>query len=554
MRRLALGIGCVLALAGAAQAQVQVLTATRVHTSDPDRPVVEALAWDATGRVLAVGDAKALLARYPDAKRIDAAGKTVIPGLIDAHGHVMGLGYALMRVDLVDARDKAEVIARLRAYEKQLPPNAWLLGSGWDQNDWPEKAFPTAADLDAAFPERPVWLERVDGHAGWANSAALRAAATKAVRPLKGDWQPDGGRIERIEGKPSGVFVDAAMSLVHAVVPAPDTAYRQQALEKALQAAVRNGLTGVHDMGVSREDLALMVQFADEQRLPLRIDAYADGDGAALADLCARGPYGHAGGRLQMRGVKLYADGALGSRGAALLEDYSDDPGNRGLLVTEPGALEAAMRKAHGCGVQVATHAIGDRGNRLVLDAYQRVLGGTAKTDHRWRIEHAQVVAPEEFPRFAELGVIASMQPTHATSDMPWAQDRLGPVRIAGAYAWQRMQANGVKLALGSDFPVESVDPRRGLHAAVTRQDAHGHPAGGWKAAERLSAAEALRGFTADAAWAAHDERDVGRLAPGFRADFVVLDEDPLAVPGEQLDDLHVRSTWVDGKPVYEVK
>ncbi|MGR4874982.1 amidohydrolase [Pseudoxanthomonas sp. LARHCG66] len=554
MRRLALGIGCVLALAGAAQAQVQVLTATRVHTSDPDRPVVEALAWDATGRVLAVGDAKALLARYPDAKRVDATGKTVIPGLIDAHGHVMGLGYALMRVDLVDARDKAEVIARLRAYEKQLPPNAWLLGSGWDQNDWPEKAFPTAADLDAAFPERPVWLERVDGHAGWANSAALRAAAAKTVRPLEGDWQPDGGRIERIEGKPSGVFVDAAMSLVHAVVPAPDTAYRQQALEQALQAAVRNGLTGVHDMGVSREDLALMVQFADEQRLPLRIDAYADGDGAALADLCARGPYGHAGGRLQMRGVKLYADGALGSRGAALLEDYSDDPGNRGLLVTEPGALEAAMRKAHGCGVQVATHAIGDRGNRLVLDAYQRVLGGTAKTDRRWRIEHAQVVAPEEFPRFAELGVIASMQPTHATSDMPWAQDRLGPVRIAGAYAWQRMQANGVKLALGSDFPVESVDPRRGLHAAVTRQDAHGHPAGGWRAAERLSAAEALRGFTADAAWAAHDERDVGRLAPGFRADFVVLDEDPLAVPGEQLDDLHVRSTWVDGKPVYEVK
>lgn len=554
MRRLALGIGCALALAGAAQAQVQVLTARRVHTSDPDRPVVEALAWDATGRVLAVGDAKALLARYPDAKRVDATGKTVIPGLIDAHGHVMGLGYALMRVDLVDARDKAEVIARLRAYEKQLPPNAWLLGSGWDQNDWPEKAFPTAADLDAAFPERPVWLERVDGHAGWANSAALRAAAAKAVHPLEGDWQPDGGRIERIEGKPSGVFVDAAMSLVHAVVPAPDTAYRRQALEKALQAAVRNGLTGVHDMGVSREDLALMVQFADEQRLPLRIDAYADGDGAALADLCARGPYGHAGGRLQMRGVKLYADGALGSRGAALLEDYSDDPGNRGLLVTEPGALEAAMRKAHGCGVQVATHAIGDRGNRLVLDAYQRVLGGTAKTDHRWRIEHAQVVAPEEFPRFAELGVIASMQPTHATSDMPWAQDRLGPVRIGGAYAWQRMQANGVKLALGSDFPVESVDPRRGLHAAVTRQDAHGHPAGGWRAAERLSAAEALRGFTADAAWAAHDERDVGRLAPGFRADFVVLDEDPLAVPGEQLDDLHVRSTWVDGKPVYEVE
>lgn len=554
MRYLVWGIGGLLAFAGAAQAQVQVVTAKRVHTSDPAQPVAEAMAWDARGRILALGGAKELLARYPDAVRIDAAGKTVIPGLIDAHGHVMGLGYALMRADLVDAQDKAEVIGRLRAFEKQLPPNAWLLGGGWDQNDWPGKTFPTAADLDAAFPDRPVWLERVDGHAGWANSAALRVVAAKSPRPLGGDWQPDGGRIERVDGKPSGVFVDAAMVLVNAVVPAPDATYRRQALEKATQAAVRNGLTGVHDMGVSREDLALMKQFADEGRLPLRIDAYADGDGAALADMCKQGPYRHAGGRLQMAGVKLYADGALGSRGAALLEDYSDDPGNRGLLVTEPAALEATMRKARDCKVQVATHAIGDRGNRLVLDAYQRVLGDDANTDHRWRIEHAQVVAPEEFPRFAALGVIASMQPTHATSDMPWAQDRLGPVRIRGAYAWQRLQGSGVKLALGSDFPVESVDPRRGLHAAVTRQDGEDRPDGGWMPDQRLSAAEALRGFTADAAWAAHDEAEVGRLAPGLRADFVILDEDPLAIPGEQLDELHVRSTWVDGKPVYEAK
>ncbi len=556
MRRLAWTIGCVLGcvVAMQAQAQVRVVTAARVHTSDPARPLAEAMAWDAQGRILAVGDADDVLKRYPGAERIDAAGKTVIPGLIDAHGHVMGLGYALMRADLVDAKDKAEVLARLNEYARQLPPGAWLLGSGWDQNDWPEKAFPTAADLDAAFPDRPVWLERVDGHAGWANSAALRAAAAKAPRPLEGDWQPEGGRIERIDGRPSGVFVDAAMSLVNAVVPAPDAAYRRQALEKAAQAAVRNGLTGVHDMGVSREDLALMRQFADERRLPLRIDAYADGDGAALADLCEHGPYRHPGGRLRMRGVKLFADGALGSRGAALLEDYSDDPGNRGLLVTEPAALEAAMRKARGCGVQVATHAIGDRGNRLVLDAYERVLGDAAKTDHRWRIEHAQVVAPEEFPRFAALGVIASMQPTHATSDMPWAQDRLGPVRIAGAYAWQRMQGSDVRLALGSDFPVESVDPRRGLHAAVTRQDLADHPEGGWMPDQRLGAAEALRGFTADAAWAARDEDEVGRLAPGLRADFVILDEDPLQVPGAQLDELHIRSTWVDGAPVYEAE
>lgn len=556
MRHLVWGMGGLLMCAGAVQAQVQVqvLTAARVHTSDASRPVADAMAWDAQGRILAVGAARELLARYPDAKRIDADGKTVIPGLIDAHGHVMGLGYALMRADLVDARDKDEVIARLRAFEQQLPPGAWLLGGGWDQNDWPAKTFPTAADLDAAFPDRPVWLERVDGHAGWANSAALRAVAAKAPRPLDGDWQPDGGRIERVDGKPSGVFVDAAMALVNAVVPAPGATYRRQALEKATQAAVRNGLTGVHDMGVSREDLALMKQFADEGRLPLRIAAYADGDSDALEDLCSTGLYRHAGGRLQMRGVKLYADGALGSRGAALLEDYSDDPGNRGLLVTEPAALESAMQKARACQVQVATHAIGDRSNRLVLDAYARVLGQAVETDHRWRIEHAQVVAPEEFPRFAALGVIASMQPTHATSDMPWAQDRLGPVRITGAYAWQRLQDSGVKLALGSDFPVESVDPRRGLHAAVTRQDVHDHPAGGWRAEERLSASEALHGFTVDAAWAAHDESEVGKLAPGLRADFVILDEDPLAIPGDQLDELHVRSTWVDGKAVYEAE
>lgn len=532
--------------------QVQVLTAARVHTSDPQRPIAEAIAWDQEGRLLAVGDSKELLARYPDARHIQAPGKTVIPGLIDAHGHVMGLGYALTRADLVGARDKAEVIARLKIYEKQLPPGAWLLGSGWDQNDWPDKAFPSAADLDAAFPERPVWLERVDGHAGWANSAALRAAAAKAGKTLQGDWQPAGGRIERRDGQPNGVLVDAAMALVNAAVPAPDEALREQALTKALDMAVRHGLTGVHDMGVPREDLALMKRFADAGRLPLRLSAYADADSAALADLCAQGLYRHESGRLQMRGVKFYMDGALGSRGAALLEDYSDDKGNRGLLLTEPAAFESAVRKARKCGVQVATHAIGDRGNRIVLDTYTRVLGDSKDSNQRWRIEHAQMVALDDIPRFASLGVIASMQPTHATSDMPWVQDRIGPQRIKGAYAWQRFRASGARLALGSDFPVESADPRLGLYAAVTRQDRAGQPPGGWFPDQRLTVVEALRGFTADAAYAGHDEDEVGRLAPGLRADFVVLDEDPMASPATGLDELHIRSTWVDGKPVFQ--
>jgi predicted amidohydrolase YtcJ len=428
-----------------------------------------------------------------------------------------------------------------------------LLGGGWDQNDWPEKAFPTAADLDAAFPDRPVWLDRVDGHAGWANGAAMRAAEKAlAGRTLAGDWQPDGGRIVRDGRNATGVFVDGAMGLVSEVLPAPDEAYRTLALERALAVAARDGLTGVHDMGVSSADLALYKRFADAGRLSLRIDAYANGDGQALADLCEHGTYRHPGGRLGMRGVKLYIDGALGSRGAALLADYSDEPGNRGLLVTDPAAYEGLVRKAKGCGVQVATHAIGDRGNRIVLDTYERVLGDDARGDHRWRVEHAQIVSPEDIPRFAPLGVIASMQPTHATSDMPWAGDRLGDERLFGAYAWQRFLHGGARLALGSDFPVESPDPRLGLYAAVTRQDRDGQPPGGWLPDQRLSAAEALRGFTADAAYAGFDEKEVGKLAPGMRADFVVLARDPLEVPVSQLDDLEIESTLVDGKPVYE--
>lgn len=544
----------VLAGCSAATSDVTVLEAARIHTSEPTQAEATAIAWDKAGRVLAVGEAAALRQQYPRATRIEKPAATVIPGLIDAHGHVMGLGFALLDADLVGTRSKEEILARLRAHESKLAPGQWLVGRGWDQNDWPEKVFPTAADLDAAFPERPVLLERVDGHAVWANTAALKLAAMKEPRLLSSGWQPEGGRIERSGGKAAGVLVDSAMSLVSSVVPPPDAATRKRALQLAVQAAVANGLTGVHDMGTSREDLALMRELADAGELPLRIQTYADGDGAAFADLCANGAYRHAGGRLAMRGVKLYIDGALGSRGAALLADYSDDAGNRGLLVTEPAALEAQMQKAKSCHVQVATHAIGDRGNRLVLDTYEKVLGTERGSDHRWRIEHAQVIPLADIPRFRELGVIASMQPTHATSDMPWAEARVGSERIQGAYAWQRLLASGARLALGSDFPVESVDPRLGLYAAVTRQDRDGNPPGGWLADQKLSVAEALRGFTADAAWAGGDEKEVGRLAPGLRADFVVLKQDPFTVPASELDDLAIESTWVDGAPVYEAR
>jgi predicted amidohydrolase YtcJ len=543
--QLAWSLVSLIAAAPLMAAEPTVLTASRIHTMDPRQPKAEALAFDADGRIVAVGSRDELLKRYPKGARIDAGNATVVPGLIDAHGHVAGLGLTKLRVDLVDTESKAQVLQRLREFEKTLPAGAWLLGRGWDQNDWPEKNFPTAADLDAAFPTRPVFLVRVDGHAGWANTAAMRAVK----RDLAGDWQPDGGQVVRENGKPSGVFVDAAMELVEQAIPALDDATAERALALGMREAVAHGLTGVHDMGVSREDLQRYTRLADRGEVPLRINALADGDNAALAELCRSGLYRHPSGRLQMRGVKLYIDGALGSRGAAMLEDYSDHAGHRGLMLMQPDTLTQVTTKARKCGVQVATHAIGDRGNREVLDVFGRVLGDAR--DHRWRIEHAQIVAPDDLARFAKLGVIASMQPTHATSDMPWAEERVGPERIVGAYAWRQLRDSGARLALGSDFPVESVDPRLGLYSAVSRADAQGRPTGGWLPQEKLTAHEALRGFTLDAAYAGFAEDEVGSLEVGKRADFVVLAQDPLAVEPKQLRELDVQATYVDGRAVY---
>lgn len=534
-----------------AGAEITVVAAATIHTMDPAQPRVEAMAFDATGRILALGKRVELSRQFPDAASIDAGGATVVPGLIDAHGHIGGLGLSKLRADLAGTASKQEIIERLRAFAQEIPKGAWLLGRGWDQNDWTDQQFPTAADLDSSFPDRPVWLARVDGHAGWANGAAMQAVK----RSLAGEWQPDGGRIERdAAGQPSGIFVDAAMELVESVVPPLDAASIERALSLGMRSAVEHGLTGVHDAGVSLAEMQAYRRLADRRELPLRISAMADGDGAALAWLCGEGLYRHASGRLQMRTVKLYADGALGSRGAAMLADYSDDPGNRGLFLTERAALAKIVAKAKGCGVQVATHAIGDRGNREVLDAYAKVWPRNAQTGHRWRIEHAQILAKEDLPRLALLGVIASVQPTHATSDMPWAEDRVGSRRILGAYAWRQLRDSGARLALGSDFPVESVDPRLGLYAATTRTDAEGAPAGGWQPEEKLTAYEALRGFTLDAAYAGFAESEVGSLAVGKRADFVILRQDPLAIDPRELRNLTVEATYVDGRPVFEAK
>jgi predicted amidohydrolase YtcJ len=513
-----------------------------IHTLDAAQPRAEAMAVDDAGRILALGDFESLAQAYPDAARRDLGGEVVLPGLIDAHGHLLNLGLALMSADLVGARSKEEVVQRLQRFAATLPEGAWLTGRGWDHNLWPEAQFPTAADLDEAFPKRPVWLRRVDGHAAWGNSAALGFAA----RELSGDWQPDGGRILRDdEGRPTGVFIDTAMGLIQA--PAPDVAVKRRALELAVAEAARLGLTGVHDAGVGLETLGYLRDLADAGRLPIRVYAMADGDGATLDWLCEHGAYRHPGGRLEMRTVKLYADGALGSRGAAMIEDYSDDPGNRGLLVTAEERLRSAIAKALRCDIQAATHAIGDRANRMVLDLYHALVPDAERAARRLRIEHAQIVHRDDLARFAELGVIASMQPIHATSDMPWAGLRVGRSRLYGAYAWQRLIDSGAHLAFGSDFPVEPVNPAFGLYAALTRQDAEGDPPGGWLPDQRLDIHAALHGFTLGAAYAGFAEDEVGSLAPGKRADFVVLDQDPFALDTQALRRIQVRATYLDG-------
>ena len=522
----------------------------RIYTLDPGFSTASAMLFDHAGKIHNVGDEQAMLDTFPDARRIDLGGRTIIPGLIDSHAHLAGLALGLSQAQLRDTTSKEDVIQRLREHEQKLADGDWLLGQGWDQNDWPVKEFPGKQDLDAEFPDRPVWLERIDGHAGWANSAALALAD----RELAGDWQPEGGFIYRDEdGQASGVLVDAAMSLVESAVPEISAELFIASLDLALQQMVSLGLTGVHDMGIGREVLELYQQQIIAGRFPVRVYAFTDGAGETLDWLCANGAVNDASGRLHMRAVKLYMDGAMGSRGAALLEDYADDAGNSGLLFMGQEDLEARIDKALACGFQVGVHAIGDRGNRVVLDALESVMPRYPGNPGRHRIEHAQTLTAADVPRFARLGIIAAMQPTHATSDMYWIEDRLGPERTAFAYAWRMLQESHAHLALGSDFPVEQVNPMLGIYAAVTRQDIEGWPPGGWYPGQVLSREEAVRGFTLDAAYAGFMESSVGSLEAGKRADFLVLDRDIFEVDANEIPGIKVLQTWLDGELVYTI-
>ena len=529
---------------------VILISNARIYTFDSGNTVLESgsMAFTRDGEILGIGEDEPMSRIYAGARHINLDGKTVLPGLIDSHGHLYGLALSFTMADLSGTRSKAEVINRLREFESGLPENEWLLGRGWDQNDWPEQTFPDRVDLDAEFPDRPVWLRRIDGHAAWGNSLAI----AQADRELAGDWQPEGGFIHRgPAGEPSGIFIDGAMEYVEKAVPETSPELVDAALDIATNTMVSLGLTGVHDPGVDRGVIALYQKKIAAGAFPIRVYAMADGMQETTDWLCEKGPLEDPSGRLFMRSVKLYADGALGSRGAALLEDYSDDPGNRGLMFISTDEMEAALRRVFSCGLQAGVHAIGDAANRQVLDAYEKVLAEYPDSPGRHRMEHAQIIHPEDIPRFSELGVIAAMQPTHASSDMYWAEQRLGPGRLAGAYAWQSLLDSGASLAFGSDFPVEQVNPMLGIQAAVTRQDLEGWPEGGWLPEERMSREDAIRAFTLDAAYAGFMEKLTGSLEMGKRADFIVLDQDIMQIPAEDIARLRVAETWVDGERVF---
>lgn len=520
-----------------------------VHVYTPVGPEIRSYAGLVieNGRVaqlLATGDA---LPASSDIKRVDGHGATVLPGLIDAHGHVLDLGQEQLQVDLRGSASIPAAVARVRAFAQKNPSDPWIVGNGWNQVLWPDKQFPQATDLDAATGTRPALLSRVDGHAVWINTAALKIAGI-----TRDSQDPAGGQIVRDSaGAPTGVLVDNAMDLVRSHLPAPTDADLQRALGASMQNLAAVGLTGVHDAGIDMRTYEAYRALGKADRLPIRIYAMLADSKDARA-VIARGPKpAEFDDRLRMQAVKAWVDGALGSRGATLLEDYSDRPHHRGLAIYTPPQIAELAKLTTQYGWQLNVHAIGDAGNRLMLDTFEQNMTAAQRQALRPRIEHAQVIALSDLPRFAKLGVIASMQPTHATSDMNMAEDRVGHDRIKGAYAWRTLLDSGARMAFGSDFPVELPDPFFGLYAAVTRQDRDGHPPGGWYPQQKLTRAESLRLFTIDAAYAGHMETEVGSLQAGKWADFILIDRDYFNVPESEIDDIQVNATYVAGKRVY---
>jgi predicted amidohydrolase YtcJ len=532
----------------AAEKPEVIFTNGNILTFDAHAARVEALAVRG-GRLVAVGTDREIQALAgPETRRMDLKGCTVVPGLIDAHGHLPWLGHLkLSQVDLLDTRSYAEAIARVAERAKGLRAGEWILGARWDQANWGLKELPSHDDLSAATPDHPVLLTRVDGHCVMVNRTAMSAAGIS--RETK---NPPGGEVLKdARGEPTGLLIDAARGLVRPGVRASAAGPAEELLA-AQQACLSVGLTGVHDAGLSTGQVELYRRLCDEKKWKLRIYGMLDA-GEALGWCASRPPLiGYGEGRLSVRAVKCGMDGALGSRGAWLIEPYADRPDSRGLPTNSPEGLTAVCRVALRRGYQVCTHAIGDRANRETLNTYEAVLRAQPGLDARWRIEHAQIVAPEDLARFAWLQVIPSMQFTHATSDMRWAEDRVGPARLIGAYAWATLLKQGNRIAGGSDFPVESENPLWGVYAAITRQDRDGKPDGGWRPEQRITREQAFRAFTLDAAYAAFEEREKGSLEPGKLADFVVFDRDVTTCPPTELLQMRVRMTVIGGEVVFE--
>lgn len=535
-------------LAAAQTADLAVQNAV-IYTLDPARPVVQAVAVK-DGKFIAVGT-NAEIAKLigPATVQLKATGAAIIPGLIDSHVHMRSLGDMLETMDLRGVSSIEEVARRVKEKAASLPKGAWIRGRNWDQTNWGGK-FPVAADLDKATMDNPVYLTRVDGHAGWANTRALEAGGvTKATE------DPKGGQIIRdAAGNPTGILVDRAQGLVSRKIPALTDAEVEARLARAAKECARLGMTSVHDAGCSRAEIEAYKRLIAKNQLPVHVYAMIGGAGELWEDYLKRGP--EIGDRLTVRSIKLVADGAMGSRGAAFFQPYSDDKQNSGLLILQKEYIRDVAKDALAKGFQVATHAIGDRANRTVLDAYGEALtaaGITGKHDKRFRVEHAQVVSLPDFALYAKYDVIASLQSTHATSDMRWAKDRLGPDRLLGAWAPRRFLNAGVRIANGSDFPVEDPNPFWGLYAAITRMDHQGNPPGGFMPDQKLSREETLRSWTLDGAYAAFEEKSKGSISVGKVADFLVLNKDVMKVPEKEILTALPKVTVLGGKIVHGV-
>jgi hypothetical protein len=493
------------------------------------------------GKVVKTGD-DTLKNTFPDAKLIDAKGNTLLPGLIDAHGHVIGLGDNLSQLDVRGAKSVAEITTKLEQFAKNK--QGWVLGRGWNQELWSDTRFPTAQDLDKVVNDRPVVLSRVDSHAIWVNSKALELAGITAATQA-----PDGGEIIKDEfGNPTGIFVDKAESLITQHMSAPS----KQAISDSLDAAGAHllslGITSTHDAGIDKTTWEVYKERSEQGNLPLRIVAMLSAASPDLKHMLQAGRYQDAASFMSIRSVKVYADGALGSRGAALIDDYADRKNHHGLMLETQAKLEELFTLSFKNGFSANTHAIGDKANKVVLDAYQNVFKQTGGMLLRNRIEHAQIVTPDDIPRFKALKIIPSMQPVHATSDMHMAQQRLTDNQLQGAYAWQTFLKQGSVIAAGSDYPVELANPFDGLYSAITRMDHNMLPENGWRASEVLSREQALRAFTLGGAYAAHQEFKIGSLENGKWADFILIDKDYFKVSVDEIYKTQVLQTWVAGE------